>query len=213
VGEREAEGRRGEGSVSARAPVDPHPLLSRRHAIVLLRLPLDGANVAFAFRGDWVDATAAASSAAAAASLDAALPSLPVAAAVAGPALLAALADPGGAPDPDAALQALLRCGAVARDAAARGGGGGGGVGAFCLAPPAAGPFIAALRTGRAALVRALKGRRYREAPERDVVTTLTNVRPPRLAPRYLVRDGLGSGAVVRVKAPGGDMLRLGVAG
>ena len=130
----------------------------------------------------------------AAAALASALPSLRSAGPIDRREVLTALGD-----DADASLAALLRCGALAR----------GDGDTFFLAPPAAGPFLTALRAGRASLTRTLTRKRYRQADEREVVAALARAPRPRLGTRFLIRDAIGSGAVVRSRAPGGDVLRL----
>ena len=130
----------------------------------------------------------------AAAALAAALPSLRSAGPIDRLEVLHALGDDG-----DTSLAALLRCGALAR----------GDGDTFLLAPPAAGPFLTALRSGRAALTRTLTRKRYRQADEREVVAALVRAPRPRLGARFLIRDALGAGAVLRARAPGGDVLRL----
>lgn len=173
---------------------------SRRNILRTLRLQLPTAATAYAFVSDFSTAVAAAAAAAspqtgaaAATALAAALPSLRSAGPIDRHQLLHALADD------DAHVAALLRCGALAR----------GDGDTFLLAPPAAGPFLAALRAGRALIARTLARKRYRQADERDVMAALVRAPAPRLGPRFLIRDAVGSGAVVRLRAPGGDVLRL----
>lgn len=178
----------------------------------------------------------------------------------------------------DALLAPLLRAGSLAREhrgGEGRGGGGGGGkavapalpstspspsaASAFVLSAPGAGPFASALTSGRAGLERALKRKRYKEAPEAAVIkladeaargggvrggrgsgatglkgaaamaaTFLAEedgdreksaaaqrraalLHRPCLTGRFLVRDALGSGRLVRLRTTAGDMLRLAV--
>ena len=163
----------------------------------------------------------------------------------------------------DALLAPLLRAGALAREHRGGSGGGAGGAGkastcpaaaAFVLSAPGAGPFISALTRGRISLERALKRKRYKEAPEVAVVKLADDeaaregrgggagttglkgaaavaaaflddddgnsgdggrakraalLHRPSLAGKFLVRDALGSGRLVRLRTTAGDMLRL----
>lgn len=178
----------------------------------------------------------------------------------------------------DALVGPLLRAGALAREhrcfggaaatasAAAAAAAAEQAATAFVLSAPDAGPFLSALGTGRAGLERALRRKRYKEAPEASVVKLVdeaarggggvggggcgggggrTGLRGaaavaaafldddddddkdgngggararraallhrPTLSGRFLVRDALGSGRLVRIRTTAGDMLRLAV--
>lgn len=165
----------------------------------------------------------------------------------------------------DGLLAPLLRGGALAREHRSGGAGRAGtsapssstsadAASAFVLSAPGAGPFVSALAKGRFGLERALRRKRYREAPEASVIkladeaargesggsgSGTTGLRGaaavaatfladgdgdgekvarakrasllhrPSLSGRFLVRDALGSGRLVRLRTTAGDVLRL----
>ena len=96
------------------------------------------------------------------------------------------------------AISTLVRCGLISGSRVHDG---------YDFAVPRSGTFIAALRIGRAALVKTVERRKYKEIPEDALLRA--HAGGSYLSNKFLLRDALGSYKLVRFEAASGPMIGL----